>query len=196
MTATGDRTAGLRAARAKDSAGKRRRVLAALGDLEAAGTPVTVSAVAKAAGVSTWLVYADGVRDHLDAARRRQTQPGQTLTAGAAPGGKPAPVTPASLRTDLALARDEIRRLRGEHDKLRRRLRLQLGAEIDAPDRADLIARVADLESLTRQLLTERDARSTEADHAQRRIHDLEDDLAAARESLRRVIKDQNRAQP
>ncbi len=195
MTATGDRTAGLRAARAKDSAGKRRRVLAALGDLEAAGTPVTVSAVAKAAGVSTWLVYADGVRDHLDAARRRQTQPDQTLTA-AAPGGKPAPVTPASLRTDLALARDEIRRLRGEHDKLRRRLRLQLGAEIDAPDRADLIARVADLESLTRQLLTERDAHSTEADHAQRRIHDLEDDLAAARESLRRVIKDQNRAQP
>ena len=89
MTATGDRTAGMRAARAKDSAGKRRRVLAALGDLEAAGTPVTVSAVAKAAGVSTWLVYADGVRDHLDAARRRQTQPGQTLAAGAAWAANP-----------------------------------------------------------------------------------------------------------
>jgi len=72
----------------------------------------------------------------------------------------------------------------------------KLGAEIDGPDRAELIARVADLESRTRQLLTERDARTTEADHAQRRIHDLEDDLSAARESLRRVIKDHNRPQP
>ena len=196
MTATAARTDGLRAARAKDSADKRRRVLAAVQDLEAAGTPVTVPAVAKAAGVSTWLVYAAGVREHLDAARRRQAEPDRTPTADAAPGGKPAPVTPASLRTDLALARDDIRRLRAERDKLRRRLRLQLGAEIDGPDRAELIARVADLESRTRQLLTERDARTTEADHAQRRIHDLEDDLSAARESLRRVIKDHNRPQP
>ncbi len=196
MTATADRTGGLRAARAKDSADKRRRVVAAVQHLEAAGTSVTVPAVAKAAGVSTWLVYADGVREHLDAARRRQAEPDRKPTVGATPGGKPAPVTPASLHTDLALARDEIRRLRAERDKLRRRLRLQLGAEIDGPDRAELIARVADLESHTRQLLTERDARTTEADHAQRRIHDLEDDLSAARESLRRVIKDHNRAQP
>ena len=107
--------------------------------------------------------------------------------------GDQAPRTPASLRTDLALARAEIRRLRAEHDKLRQRLRLQLGAEIDGPDRAELVARVADLESLTRRLLTERDARTTEADLAQRRIRELEDDLTAARESLRRVIKDHNR---
>jgi hypothetical protein len=100
------------------------------------------------------------------------------------------------LRTDLALARAEIRRLRAEHDKLRRRLRLQLGAEIEGPDRAELITRVADLEALTRQLLTERDARSAQADLTQRRIHELEDDLTAARESLRRVIKDHNRPQP
>ncbi|MDN5933636.1 MAG: hypothetical protein L0I24_21640, partial [Pseudonocardia sp.] len=102
----------------------------------------------------------------------------------------------AGLRTDLALARDEIRRLRAEHDKLRHRLRLQLGTEIDGPESADLIARVAELESLARQLLAERDARAAEADHAQRRIHELEDDLAAARESLRRVIKDHNRPSP
>ncbi|MGA9312549.1 MAG: hypothetical protein WBV74_19585 [Pseudonocardiaceae bacterium] len=67
---------------------------------------------------------------------------------------------------------------------------------IDGPDRAELITRVADLESLTRQLLTERDARTAEADLAQRRIRGLEDDLTAARESLRRVIKDHNRPHP
>jgi hypothetical protein len=191
-----DRTAALRAARAKDSADKRRRTRNAIDTLETAGTPITAAAVANAAGVSTWLVYTDGLREHLDAARRRQTEPDQTPTAAAAPGGTPAPLTPASLRTDLALARNEIRSLRGERDKLRARLRLQLGAEIDGPDRAELIARVADLESLTRQLLTERDARAAEANHAQRRIADLEDDLTAARESLRRVIKDHNRPGP
>jgi hypothetical protein len=191
---TPDRTAALRAARAKDSADKRRRTREAIAALQAAGTPITATTVANAAGVSTWLVYTDGLREHLDAARRRQAD--QTPTASAAPGSTPAPVTPASLRTDLALARDEIRRLRGECDKLRHRLRLQLGAEIEGPDRAKLIARVADLESLTRQLLAERDARTTEADHAQRRIADLEDDLTAARESLRRVIKEHNRPAP
>jgi len=192
MTTAPDRTAGLRAARATDSADKRRRALATIHALEAAGTPITAAAVATAARVSTWLLYTDGLREHLDAARRRQSQPTSSPASTAAPGDQ-APLTPAGLRTDLALARDEIRRLRAEHDKLRHRLRLQLGAEIDGPDRADLITRVAELESLTRQLLAERDARTTETDHAQRRIHELEDDLTAARESLRRVIKDHNR---
>ncbi|MCA1681658.1 MAG: DUF6262 family protein [Actinobacteria bacterium] len=192
MTTTPDRTAGLRAARTKDSQGKRRRALAAIQTLEAAGTPITAAAIAEAAGVSTWLLYTDGVREHLDAARHRQAQPTTQPPRTNGPGN-PAPLTPASLRTDLALARAEIRRLRTEHDKLRHRLRLQLGAEIDGPDRAELITRVAELESLARQLLTERDARATETDHAQRRIRELEDDLTAARDSLRRVIKDHNK---
>jgi Family of unknown function (DUF6262) len=192
---TPDRTAGLRAARAVDSHDKRRRALAAINALEAAATPITAVAVARAAGVSTWLLYTDGVREHLDAARRRQAQ--QTTKPPLAETLRDqAPLTPASLRTDLALARAEIRRLRAEHDKLRQRLRLRLGAEIDGPDRAELITRVADLESLTRQLLTERDARTTEADLAQRRVRELDDDLTAARESLRRVIKSHNRPQP
>jgi chromosome segregation ATPase len=188
-----DRTAGLRAARTKDSQDKRRRALAAIDTLKTAGDPITAAAVAQAAGVSTWLLYTDGLREHLDAARDRQAQTTSTPSRTGTPTQQ-APLTPASLRTDLALARDEIRRLRAEHDKLRHRLRLQLGAEIDGPDRAELITRVADLESLVRQLLTERDARSTETDHAHRRIRELEDDLTAARESLRRVIKDHNRS--
>ena len=192
---TADRTAGLRAARTKDSHDKRRRALAAIDALQAADTPITAAAVARAASVSTWLLYTDGVREHLDAARRRQAVQTSSPPRTTTPGDQ-APLTPAGLRTDLALARAEIRRLRAEHDKLRRRLRLQLGAEIDGPDRAELITRVADLESLTRRLLTERDAHTTEADLAQRRIRELEDDLTAARESLRRVIKTQNRPHP
>lgn len=190
MTAVTGRAGALRAARAADSTAKRTRAREAIGRLEAAGTPVTATAVARAAGVSTWLIYADGVREHLDAARHRQARPSAIQ---ARPAAGDAPPTPASLRTDLALAREEIRRLRTEHSKLRDRLRLRLGTEIDGPDPAVLITRVADLETLARKLTAERDARAAEAHQAQRRIRDLEDDLTAARETLRKVIKDNNR---
>jgi hypothetical protein len=178
------------AARAKASQDKRQRALTAVQALEAAGTPVTPTAVATAAGVSTWLAYADGIREHVQAARHRQAQ----REAGpAAPPHRGEPVTQASLRTDLAIARDQIRRLRAENDTLRARLRLQLGTEIEGPDRAELIARVATLETATRQLATERDARAAEASHAQRQVRELENDLTAARESLRRAIRQANR---
>jgi hypothetical protein len=193
MTAA-TRTQAMLAARAKTSHDKRQRVLAAVQALEAAGTPVTPAAVAAAAGVSAWLVYADGVREHLQAARQRQTERGHEPEPEPAPSpSRGEPVTRASLRTDLAVARNEIRRLRAEHDKLRGRLRLQLGAEIDGPDRADLIARVAALEAASRQFAAERDARAAEASHAQRRVRELEDELTAARESLRRAIRQANR---
>jgi hypothetical protein len=190
MSASTDRTAAARAARAHASQDKRRRAVAAVAKLESAGAPVTAAAVASAAGVSTWLVYADGVREHVDAARRRQTE---HSTIPACSSAHEEPTTLASLRTDLTIARQQISQLRAERDKLRRRLRLQLGAEIDGPDRAELITRVADLEGVNRQLVAERDARTAEAHVSSRRIRELEDDLAAARESLRRVIKEQNR---
>lgn len=185
------RTAALRAARAKASQDKRQRARAAVETLEAAGTPVTFAAVAKTAGVSNWLVYADGVREHVDTARRRQTDHGVAPAPSPAPTRHPA--TPASLRTDLAVAREEIKRLRAERDKLRQRLRLQLGAEIEGPDRAELIARVAHLQAVNRQLVAERDARTAGADTAQQHVRELEDELTAVRESLRRIIRDKNR---
>lgn len=182
---TADKTAGLRAARAKDSQHKRARVLAAIEALEAAGAPITAAAVASTAGVSTWLIYADGLRQHLDTARERQaTRP---------PSTTPAPVTPDSVHTDLVIARTEIRRLRADNDKLRSRLRLQLGAEIEGPERAQLIERVATLDDVNRRLVAERDARAAELGLANRRIRELQDDLTAARDSLRQLIKDQNR---
>jgi hypothetical protein len=190
-TANQVRAAALKAARAKDSELKRRRTLAALKALEASAESITFTAVAKAAGVSTWLVYAEGIREHIDAARHRQAH------HGAAPAPTPSAqrtTTSDSLRTDLAIAQEQIKTLRAERDKLQHRLRLQLGAELEAPDRAHLTARVADLEAINRQLVAERDARTIEADTAKSRVGELEDELSAARESLRRVIKAQNRA--
>lgn len=186
------RTQAMVAARVKASHDKRQRVLAAVQALESAGTPVTATAVAATARVSTWLVYADGVREHVLAARHRQAERGEPSPG---PTARPAPAEPASqqsLRTDLAIARNEISRLRAERDKLLGRLRLQLGAEIEGPDRAELITRVATLEDTARRLAAERDARAAEASHAQQRIGELEDELTAARESLRRVIRQAN----
>ena len=187
-----DRTAALKAARTKDSNDKRRRVLQTINTMQTAGQPITAAAVANAAGVSTWLVYADGIREHLDAARQRQASDGDPPAATGTHTGRQ-PVTAAGLRTDLAVARHEIHRLRTDLDKLRGRLRLQLGAEIEQPDRAELIARVAALEAANRQFLAERDASAAQAETAQRRAEQLEDELTAARESLRRVIRATNR---
>ncbi len=184
------RTAALRGAREKDSREKRDRALAALEVLVAAGAPISFAAVANAAGVSRSLVYADGVRDQVEAARARQREPGGT-TIPARAGNLPA--TPESLRVELAVAREEIRRLRGEEAVLTRRLRLQLGAEIEAPEKSQLISRVGELEAVNRQLVAERDARVLETVAARRRITELEDELGAARESLRRTIREQNR---
>lgn len=185
------RTRAMLAARAKDSQDKRDRALAAIASLETAGAPVTPAAVAAAAGVSTWLVYADGVREHVQAARQRQG-----CNAPDRPAAVPArrePVTLASLRTDLGVAREQVRQLRAERGKLLGRLRLQLGAEIEGPERAELITRISQLEEATRKLAAERDARATEASHAQHRITELEDELTAARESLRRAMRHANR---
>jgi hypothetical protein len=186
------RAAALKAARATDSKLKRRRALAALEALEASGAAMTFTAVAKAAGVSTWLVYAGGIREHIDAARHRQSNHHRRTDTPTASSTQPA--TLASLRADLAIAREQIKTLRTERDKLQQRLRLQLGAELEAPDRAHLTARVADLETVNRQLVAERDSRVIEAQTAKGRVSELEDELSAARESLRRVIKAQNRA--
>lgn len=178
------RTAALAAARARDSHDKRQRALAALQALETAGDTITFPAVAKAAGVSTWLAYAHGVREHIESARQRQAA--QIIAAPRTPP------TPAGLRADLALAREEIKRLRSERDQLHQRLRLQLGAEFHGPQHSELIARVGDLQAANRRILAERDARTAEAATALRRSLELEDDLNAARESLRRMIRAEN----
>ena len=107
-TANQDRTAALKAARAKDSHANADAPWPRSHALEATGAPITAAAVATAAGVSTWLVYADGIREHLDAARHRQSPPQRRRQRRRPPATTPA--TPASLRTDLAVAREEIRR--------------------------------------------------------------------------------------
>ncbi len=62
----------LREARRRGSLTKRQRVLAAVHEMEQRREPVTFAAVARHARVSTWLVYAEGVREHIETAIKRQ----------------------------------------------------------------------------------------------------------------------------
>ncbi|WP_406222984.1 hypothetical protein [Streptomyces decoyicus] len=84
------------------------------------GDRITFAAVARAANVSTWLTYADGVRENIESAihQQRSTRPQPATTAQASPAG---------IRADLALAREEIRRLRAERDQLQQTVRRHLG---------------------------------------------------------------------
>lgn len=176
-------TNGMITARRRDSATKRSRVLTTLERMLADGEPVTAAALARRADVSTWLVYAPGIREVIDAARsRQQSQPPRPEpTAGE-----------ANLRTDLALARAEITRLRAEHDQHRQQLRLALGARLDNLAKADLVARLDELTAANTELAATGAHLRAENTALAARVAELEDDLAAARTSLRRMIRTEN----
>ena len=91
------------AARKAASRAKREAVLAALDAMLGAGTPVTFTGVARAAGVSHTLAYSPGVREHIEKAiagqaRARRKRADQQTTAAS-----------GSLQVDLALAREQNR---------------------------------------------------------------------------------------
>jgi chromosome segregation ATPase len=185
----------LREARRRDSLAKRGRVLHTITELERQGEPISFATVARHAQVSTWLVYAEGIREHIDAARTRQAaQPAKDRRAGHSP-------STASLRTDLELARAQITALRAERDQLRTAMRQQLGRDLDGLTAAGLSTRVDELTRRNQQLtehnqqLTEHNQQLTrDNDTLRARVSELEADLTAARTGLRRMIREQNTA--
>ncbi|GAA1613289.1 hypothetical protein GCM10009733_006730 [Nonomuraea maheshkhaliensis] len=179
-------TDGMHAARRTDSERKRQRALQAVSDLETAGEPITFATVARRAGVSSWLVYAPGVKETIQAARDRQrTTP--TPASSVLPER-----ASAGLRTDLALARAEITRLRQERDALRAGMQRALGAQLDTLGRQDVVQRIDELTHHNERLLGEVDTLTANRDVLRRQVEELEDDLAAARTSLRRMIRSEN----
>jgi chromosome segregation ATPase len=180
--------ASLAQARRLDSIDKRERVLTTLAAFEHEGQKITHAALARTAHVSVWLTYAPGVREPIEAARRRQQIPPQ-LAAEHAPHGAPA----ATLRTELELARQEIHELRQLKDRLQQALRHQLGQQLDDLTTPDLKARVEELTRRNQQLVDQLHQAAAENTALQNHASALEDDLAAARTSLRRMMREENR---
>ena len=196
--ATGSRSAvsteAMMDARRRDSAAKRARVLAALRAMLADGAADHRStALARRAQVSTWLVYAPGIRDVVEHARTQQHHPtGPDHAPRSPPHGDPA-ARRRDLRTDLALARAEITRLRADRDQHRR----TAAAARSAPSSTPAPRPTSSPASTSSPAPTPSSPRpppgTTPTIHTlHERVTDLEDDLAAARTSLRRMIRAEN----
>ncbi|MFF6953818.1 DUF6262 family protein [Streptomyces iakyrus] len=177
----------LREARQKDSRDKRARVLSVVDQLIADNEPVTFAGVARAANVSHWLVYAEGVREHIEAARRRQ---GRAAASDARAGAK----EPAGWKLEKQLLREDNRRLREEVERLKGAVRRSLGQQLDQFGAADLGTRVDELTAENQRLQAERDNALAQVKGLTEQLNEAQDDLAGARESLRRMIRAENSA--
>ncbi len=186
-----DNSQALKQARRQDSNTKRRRASDALDAMIEAGEPITFPAVARRAGVSVSLLYADpALAGRLSEARRRQRGAGADR-AWRLPARSL--VTEQSLRADLANAKDQTRRLNEEMTLMRERLARGFGAEADtANGRAtsplidQLEQRAADLEADNAQL--RQDVAKLERD-----LREANDTLDAARAMNRELMADINR---
>jgi len=170
------------AARRADSATKRARVLAAIEHLDRAGTPITPTAVARHAKVSTWLVHTAEMRAAIQAAQARQAA-AETCAQ---------PPSQGSV-TELALARAEISRLRTERRHHDSQLQKALGARLDDLAKVELVERVDDLSGRNHELVATVGRLQADNTGLGARVAELEDDLAAARTSLRRMMRAENR---
>ena len=136
--------------------------------------------------VSNWLVYAEGVREHVEAARKGQAgRQARSQQAGTTVGA-------ASLATDLEITRAELRRTRDERDRLRAKVQCGLGHQVTQAGTADLAARIRDLTarigSQDAELAQARDevtGLTTERDAAL-------DEVAGLRAALRQMTRQQN----
>jgi chromosome segregation ATPase len=136
--------------------------------------------------VSTWFVYNQPqVRNAVQAAMDEQRGLGRQASLRSSSHR----VTQSGLHTELALAREEIKDLKKERDRLRERVRLSLGAELDNVNRSQLIERVEQLEREKTDLKHELSAAREQLTALERRLQESEDDLIAARAGLRRAMR-------
>ena len=186
-----DNSVALCRARRRESAIKRKRAADAIAAIEATGEPVNFPAVARRAGVSVSLLYADAeLASRIATARDHQRQAGQER-AWRLPARSL--VTEQSLRADLANAKEQLQRLSEEVAVLRGRLALQLGADADAargrsagPLLDQLERRSSELEADNRRLCQQ--LSSLQADN-----RELSDTLDAARAMNRELMAELNR---
>ncbi|WP_327277723.1 hypothetical protein OG609_43160 [Streptomyces sp. NBC_01224] len=96
------------------------------------------------------------------------------------------------MKTDLALARQEITALREERDKLKDAVRRQLGQQLDQVGTGELAARIDELSRQNAELTAERDALTRGNAEWEEKLAEAEEDRDAARASLRRMMRREN----
>ena len=184
-------SAALQRARRREGQAKRRRALTALQAMTEAGEAIGFPAVARRAGVSVSLLYAD--RDLLARiadARDRQRQAGAERAARLPTRSL---VTEASLRTDLANAKEQNRHLSEELVVLRDRLARELGADADHFRGRPTNPALDMLEERAAELETDNARLRQQVGQLEAGTSELADNLDAAREMNRELMNEVNR---
>jgi polyhydroxyalkanoate synthesis regulator phasin len=160
------RTRAMRHGRHTDSARRRQRVLAALNKATAEGTEISVSGIARAAGVDRSFLYRH--RDLLEKIHALAAEPPATSGERAGPA-----VTRTSLQADLLAAHERAHRLNTRVQHLEKRLSEALGelawreSGLAAPPDVDALnQRITHLEQQVVDLRLQLDERDQDLDAA------------------------------
>lgn len=153
---------------------RRQRVTNALTTAASSGSPITVSGIARQAGVDRTFLYRH--RDLLALIHIAEREPATDTPAGSAP------VSRASLQADLANAQARSTRLVGRIPQLEKRLSVALGEQIW---RESGLGAPADVEELQRTIT--RLEQQTVALKAS--LEEREAELEAAREANRQLTR-------
>jgi aryl carrier-like protein len=188
-----DRTHALHEAKRADSRRKHDRAIATVKRLVDSGSRVSFARVAREANISTWLVYNSAdLKTTIQTAIDHQNTEGLTQT----PARPATAASNASIMTDLALARAEIKSLKQERDTLRKRIERVLGDEIREVDRGQLVERINELEHLLRTAHTDlADCTKTVAALTDQ-TQELTEQLDAVRILNQQLIRQSNGAEP
>jgi hypothetical protein len=184
----------MRRARRRDGQIKRQQATQVLQAMIETGEPITFPAVARRAGVSVTLLYADkSLAAGIAQARDRQRQAGRDR-AWRLPVR--ALVTEQSLRADLANAKDQVRRLTEEVRLLRARLARDLGADADVARGRSASPLIDQIEQRAAELETDNNSLRLRVEQLQRETRELADSLDAARAMNRELMSELNRPSP
>lgn len=189
-----DNSAALGRARRLDSHLKRQRAADVIHAFEQAGELITFPAVARRAGVSVSLLYADAdLATRIATARDRQQQAGRRQTWQLPVRSL---VTEQSLRADLTNNREEVRQLSEEVALLRERLAHQLGANADTARGWDTNPLLAQLEQRATELEADNHQLRRQAAQHEDQTRELTEALHAARTTNRDLMNELNRGTP
>ena len=187
-----DNSAALRQARRKDSRTKRRRAAEVLDAMIEAGDPISFPTVARRAGVSVSLLYADpDLAGRISAARDRQHQAGSQRTWRLPVRSL---ITEASLRADLANAKEQARQLAEEVALLKHRLSRELGATADLAAGRQLSPFIDQIEERTAELEADNHQLRQRVSQLETDLRELTDTLQAARAMNRELMNEINRS--
>lgn len=182
--------AGLVAAKKKESKTKQANVRKAVTKLINSPELLTVSAVARAAGVSRWLIYNT---PELKAAVTRAAAQQRTLWAQ---GHEQERMTPKGAVTELLRLQERLATVTRQRDHYKRAVNTNLAEALAGRTPEQMANYISELET---QLSTERqntDQARTAISLLEAQVEDLNDQLRAAQSINRTIMKQRNETAP